>query len=120
VGQLEARVALQSIFRSSPYAKNIRRPLQAIRWCDLEVGAGKGGGFGIPRGIDERLHGDFHSAISRTQVHGLDLAGGGFHSREIRVKKNDQVWRSAREVIRHGGKGCGIMGKNVELSHSHG
>ena len=118
--ELEARVSCKSIFRGSPYAKNIRRPLKALRRSDLEVGAGKGCGFSIARGIDERLHRDFHGASLGTEVHRLDLACGGFHFREIRVKKNSQVWSSACEVIGQGGKGYGIMRKHIELSHSHG
>jgi hypothetical protein len=71
--ELEARVTRKSVFRSAPDAENIGRSLKAIRRRDLEVGAGKSGGFSIPRGIDERVHCDFKDMTSRLKMRGLDL-----------------------------------------------
>ena len=71
--ELEARVTRKSVFQGAPDAKNIRRPLKAIRRRDLEVGAGKSDGFSIPRGIDERFHFDFKEMSSRLKMSGLDF-----------------------------------------------
>jgi hypothetical protein len=112
-------IASQSGFVCSTNSKNIGRPLKSVRWRTLKSGTCKSAGFGIPRGIDERVHFDFKDMASRLEMRGLDLTRGRVETCEVCVKKNGKVWSLASDVIRHGGEGGGLMREDIEFSHSH-
>jgi hypothetical protein len=73
VGKPEAGITSQSGFMCATNPKNIGRPLKSIRWRTLESGTCKRTGFGIPRGIDERVHFDFKEMASRLKMSCLDF-----------------------------------------------
>ena len=75
MGQLESRIAFQSIFISPANSKNVSWPLKAIRRRAFELGARQCGRFGITRGIDEGFHFDFKDTPPRVEACGLDLTG---------------------------------------------
>jgi hypothetical protein len=73
VGKSEAGITSQSGFMCATDSKNIGRTLQSIRWRTLKSGTCKRTGFGIPRGIDERVHFEIKDMASRLKTRGLDF-----------------------------------------------
>lgn len=120
MSQLESRISLKCAFGSSANSKNIRRTLQAIGWCNLEIRSGQRRGFGIPRGIHESLYRDFERTASEMEMHRVDLARDGMNSNKVGMEKYGEVGCSAHDVICDDSKTGWIVWQDIELSHSHG